>query len=447
MTSSQPGNRTSTPPPQTTSPASRRSSSTATVFHSAAAPPSLPRLRRETRSVASSSMRAASCQQPVEEDVEVGSSAGVATSGVPASPLLGEGEGEGEETGSDGVATAEQAPRPPPYPQDEAEIPVAAAAADVEEDDEEYDDEPPDFFLVEADAETLFGRGVRLLQLTHNNINELDQVNGLAGGLPGAVEARRNLTIGEAEIRQAFTTVHREFDRHNARRAELADQLMDLNTQLRQELHGEQVLRRRQRDRADAAHQLRNNLELMVHQAHNQIRQQRIEVLEAAPGIQQLWDGREMAAADANRWEEAAQRLRVQNAQLQEEIAAMAAGNARDVRQADQIHAELHRWQRMAVRLNNERTPEGRYDLPNIAHQDEVNDPALQFEVGHEFDVPPPPAPPPSPAGDDPRQDQENRQVDGIEGDRGTRYQQPRVEDYPVDVDSDAETVVGEDSR
>lgn len=390
-------------------------------------------------------MRADSCQQAVEEDVEAGSPAGVATSGGPASHFFREGEGEGEETGSVGVATAEQAPSLPPYPQDEAENSVAAAAADVEE--EEYDDEPPDFFFTEADAETLFARGMRLLQLTQDNINELDRVDGLAGGLPGAVEARRNLTVGEAELRQAFSTVHREFDRHEARTAELADQLMDLNTQLRQELHGEQVLRRRQRDRADAANQLRNNLELMVHQAYNEIRQQRIEVLEAAPGIQQLWDGREMAAADANRWEEAAQRLRMQNAQLQEEIAAMAAGNAHNARALDHIHAELHRWQRMAVRLNNERNPEDRYDLPNIARQDQVNDPALQFEPGHEFDVPPPPAPPPSPAVDDPRQDQENQRIHGVEGVRASRYQQRRVEDYPDDVDSDAETIFGEDCR
>jgi hypothetical protein len=111
--------------------------------------------------VASSSIRAASCQEPVEEGAEVGCLAGVATSGPPSPPLLGEGEGEGGETRSVGVAAAERDPSPPPYPQDEAAVPAVAAAAEVEEEDEENADEPPDFFLAAADAETLFRRGVR----------------------------------------------------------------------------------------------------------------------------------------------------------------------------------------------------------------------------------------------------------------------------------------------
>jgi hypothetical protein len=44
--------------------------------------------------------------------------------------------------------------------------------------------------------------------------------------------------------------------------------------------------------------------------------------------------------------------------------------------------------------LNNEHQPEDRQDLPDPAHEDEIDDLALQFELGHEFDpflTPPPP--------------------------------------------------------
>ncbi len=404
-------------------------------------------------------MRAASLQDPVEEGAEVRSPAGVATSGGLHSPLRpGEGEGEGEETGAFGITTTEQAPSPPPYPQDEAGIPAAAAAAEVGEEDEEHDDEPPDYLLAEADAGTLFHRGVRLLQLVHTNVNELDEVHSLAGGRPAAVEARRNITLADADLRQAFDTINRDFERDEERRTELVNQLTDLNGQLRRELHEAGVHLHRQRDRADAAHQLRNNLELLVHQAHLQNQQQQMELLAAAPEIQQLFADRDMAARDAEHWEEEAQGLRLQNAQLEEEVAAIAADNAHNVREADAIHAELHRWHRMAVRLNNERAPEDRYELPNIAHEDEVDDLALQYEAGHEFDEVLPALPHPTTTEDVElaeghagpviaQPEQVHAQIEPVEADWGIRYLQPRVEDYPDDVDSDAETLLGEASR
>lgn len=333
-----------------------------------------------------SSIRATSGQEPAEEGAGGGSPAGVATGGRLPSPLLGEGEGGGEEIGSVGVTTAGQTPSPPPYPRDEAGIPAAAASAELAEEDDEDVDEPPDFFLTEVDAETLFRRGERFLQLAQDNINELDQVTGLAGGLPAAVEARRNITLAGAELHQAFALTHREFEQEDERRVELIEQLTELNTQLRRDLHQAEIQLRRQTDRADAANRLRNGVEVLLHQARIQNQQQQMELLEAAPEIQQLITDRDNAAADADDLEEAVRRLRVENDQLEEEVVAMATDNAHNVREARQIHAELHRWHRRAVRLNNERAPEDRYELPNIAHRDDIDDPALQFEPGHEFD-------------------------------------------------------------
>jgi hypothetical protein len=477
-----PSSRSSTSPSHSSAPS-----------HSAL-PVSLPRLRRETRSVASSSIRAASCQEPVEEGAEVGCLAGVATSGPPSPPLLGEGEGEGGETRSVGVAAAERDPSPPPYPQDEAAVPAVAAAAEVEEEDEENADEPPDFFLAAADAETLFRRGVHALELVHNNIDELDQVRGLAGGLRAAVEARRNITLAGAELRQAFTITHQELERVNERRAQLVDQLTDLNERLHRDLHQARIESHRQQDRAHAAHQLRNNLELLLHQARIQNEQQQMELLEAAPEIEQIIAGRQNAIADVRRLEEEIGGLRLQNAQLEEEVAVVGADDAHNVRRADQLHAELHRWHRMAVRLNNERVRQHRYDLPNIGHHDEADDPALQFEAGHEFDEPPP-APQPSPVQEPERavhhegqviaqpeqaNQQTNQQADEIDeqernianvlllfrlraperdatpapGPQPARVEevpaaqnlQPQVGDYSDYVSSDLETLVGENS-
>lgn len=411
-------------------------------------------------------MRAASRQEPAEEGAEVRSPAGVATSGGLPSPLLGEGAGEGEEIGSVGVTTAEQAPSPPPDPQGEAEIPAAAGAADLEEENEEYADDPPDFFLTEVDAETLYNRSVHLLQLAHININELDQVSGLAGGLIAAVEARRNMTLAEAELQQAFVTLRHEFDRENRRRAVLIDRLTDLNEQHQRDLQLAQTQNRQQRDRAEAMRQLRDQLEVLLHQARLRNQQQEMEMVEAAPGIQQLAHDRDFAAADANHFEAEAERLRLQNTQLEQEVALITADNARHVREAGELHAELHRWHRMAVRLNNERTPEDRYDLPNIAHDDNAGDPGLEFEAGHEFDEPLPSLPL-SPTEDVERAtgradqdvaqpEEENQQDDEVNHQDlyvanalqlGNRHSQPPVEDHPDEVDSDADTLVGENSE
>ena len=403
--------------------------------------------------------------------MEDGSPAGVATSGGLSLPLLGQGEGEGVEIGSVGVTTAEQVSSPPSYPQGEAGIAAAvgAEAAEVEEDEEDVDD-PPDFFQAEVDAETFFNRGVRLLHLTQESINELDQLDGLAGGRPAAAEARRHLALAEAEFQQAFITLHHEFDREDARRTALVNQLTENNIRLQRDLQTAQTQHRLQRDRADAMNLLRNQLEALLHQARVQIQHQEREMREAAPGIQQLAYDRDFAARDAEQFEREAEHLRLENAQLERELALATAGDARHQRHVEEMHTELHRWHRMAVRLNDERTPEDRYNLPNIAHNDTADDPALEFEAGHEFDEPLPPLPPSpveDPEEDDDRDNQTVEQPEeanqlGGELDQqdqnvatalqfGNRHLHEQVEehydDFDSDVDSNADTIVGYDSE
>ncbi|ERF69819.1 hypothetical protein EPUS_08020 [Endocarpon pusillum Z07020] len=453
------------------SPATRPSASPSSSFPGllSAIPPFTPRLRRESRSVTSSSVRAASRQESVKEDVEVGSPTGVATSGGLSSPSLGEGGGEGVEIGSVGVTTAEQVSSPPPYPQGEAGIAAAAGAADVEEDEENADD-PPDFFQAEVDAETFFNRGVRLLHLTQENINELDQLSGLAGGRPAAGEARRRLTLAGAELQQAFITLHHEFDREDAQRTALVNQLTENNVRLQRDLHTAQIQHRLQRDRGDAMNQLRNQLEALLHQARVQIRHQEREMREAAPGIQQLAYDRDFAARDAEHFEREAEHLRLRNALFERELVLATASEARQRRHAEEMHTELHRWHRMTVRLNDERSPEHRYNLPYIAHYDTADDPALEYVAGHEFDEPLPPLPPSpveGPEGGNDRDDETVAQPEeanqlGGEFDQqeqtvaaalefGNRHLQEQVEehfdDFDSDVDSNADTVVGFDSE
>lgn len=401
--------------------------------------------------------------------MEVGSPAGVATSGGLSSPSLGEGGAEGVEIGSVGVTTAEQVSSPPPYPQGEAGI-AAAAGAPVVEEDEEYADDPPDFFQAEVDAETFFNRGVRLLHLAQESINELDQLSGLAGGRPAAGEARRHLTLAGAEMQQAFITLHREFDREDAQRTALVNQLTENNVRLQRELQTAQTQYRLQRDRADAMNQLRNQLEALLHQARVQVQHQEREMREAAPGIQQLAYDRDFAARDAEHFEREAEHLRLENAQLERELALATASDARHRREAEEMHTELHRWHRMAARLNDERVPETRYNLPNIAHNDTADDPALEFEAGHEFDEPLPPLPP-SPVEDlgrgserDNGTAEQPEEADQLGGDFdqqdqtvetalqfGNRHFREQVEehydDFDSDADSDADTVIGYESE
>ncbi|KAF7503307.1 hypothetical protein GJ744_003988 [Endocarpon pusillum] len=486
MASSTPVTPTTIPLPSSSPASSHSSSTTVTVVRSrttrpsaspsssfpglfSAVPLSLPRLRRETRSVTGSSVRSPSRQESVKEDVEAGSPAVVATSGGLSSPSLGEGRGEGVEIGSVGVRTAEQVSSPPPYPQGEAGMAAAAGAADVEEDEENADD-PPDFFQAEVDAETLFDRGVRLLHLTQESINELDQLSSLAGGRPAAGEARRRLTLAGAELQQAFIALHHEFDREDAQRTALVNQLTENNVRLQRDLQAAQIQLRLQRDRADAMNQLRNQLEALLHQARVQIQHQEMEMREAAPGIQQLAYDRDFAARDAEHFEREAEHLRLENAELERQLALATASDARHRRYAEEMHTELHRWHRMAARLNDERMPEQRYNLPNIAHIDTADDPALEFEAGHEFDEPLPPLPPSpveDPEGGNDRDDQTVAQPEeanqlGGEFDQqdqtvaaalqfGNRHLQEQVEehydDFDSDVDSNADTIVGYDSE
>lgn len=401
--------------------------------------------------------------------MEVGSPAGVATRGALSSRLPGERERDWAEIGFFGEVTAEEFFSRPPYRRSEGGAAAAVGAADAQEDEGNADD-PPDFFQAEVDAEAIFNRGVRLLHLTQESVNELDRVNSLAGGCPAAIEGRRRLILAEAELQRAFVTLHREFDQEDARRTTLVNQLTESNLQLQRDLQTAQTQHRLQRDRTNAMNQLRNQLEALLHQARTQIQHQEREMREAAPGIQQLAYDRDFAARDAEQFEREAEYLRLANAQLERELALTTANDARHQRHAEEMHTELHRWHRMAVRLNDERTPEDRYNLPNIAHDDANDDPALEFEAGHEFDEPPPPpfrSPVESPErgtsrdGETVEQPEEGNQL-GDEVDQqnqhvatalqfGNRHLQEQVqeryEDFDSDVDSEAEIIVGYDSQ
>lgn len=192
--------------------------------------------------------------------------------------------------------------------------------AEVGEADDE-DDEPPEDLLTEPNAENLFRRGVRSLQLAHDHINTLAHA-----------KARLSITLAETELHRAFVLLDGDCEAERVRHVELVEEL-------RRHV-------RLQRNRAEAAHQLRHNLEAMLHQAQIRQRRQDVELLDAAAAIQQLHADRDFAAHDAERWQ----------------------------REAEALQAELRRWQRMAVRLNLERAPEERYELPDLARQDEVEE-------------------------------------------------------------------------